>query len=120
MFVIKNPHMQQKLEVWAPKYDSTSLTQDYGEQVVLIHKGKVFHGESEYILVEFTKAKHLVGLRFAIKRDYAKKHATGTNKKAAMLEIPMSHFKAWESALEERERMRDRIESFGWWSPAHE
>ena len=94
--IIKQPHLCTKLQVWTPKYDNKSLTQDYGEPVALLHKGKVDHA-SAVILVEFPKAKHLQGQRFAIKKQDAQRHAIGTNGAAPMYEIPMSHFESWVS-----------------------
>jgi hypothetical protein len=97
--IIAKPHLMTHLSVWTPKYNSKSLTQDYGEQVALLHKRKVDFA-SPVIIVEFPKAKHLQGQRFAIRKESAQKHAVGTNGAAPMYEIPLSHFESWESAQE--------------------
>lgn len=90
--------MITKLDVWNPKYNSKSLTQEYDEAVALLHKRKVDFA-SPVIIVNF-KAKHLEGQRFAIKKEEAQRHAVGTNGKAPMYEIPMSHFESWETSQE--------------------
>jgi hypothetical protein len=99
--IIHKPHLCTKLVVWAPKYNNGSLTQDYGEQVALLHRRKVDFA-SPVVLIEF-KAKHLQGQRFCIRKQDAQRHAIGTNGKAQMYEIPMSHFDSWSTAQEVRD-----------------
>lgn len=91
--LINKPHLCTKLEVWQPKY-SAQYTDKYEEAVALLHKHKVDFG-SPVIIVEFTKSKGLAGQRFAIRKQDAQQHEVGTNGKAPMYEIPMSHFQAW-------------------------
>lgn len=100
--IIHKPHLCTKMDVWTPKYNNKSLTKDYGEPVALMHTGKVTQA-SPVIIVNFPKAKHLQGQRFCIRKDYAMRHALGSNGKAPMFEVPMSHFESWETAQEVRD-----------------
>lgn len=96
--IINQPHLCTKLEVWAPRYND-KYEDEYGEPVALLHKDKIDYG-SPTIIVEFTKAKHLKGQRFAIRKTYAQSHSAGTNGNAPMYEIPMSHLENWASKQE--------------------
>jgi hypothetical protein len=100
--IVHKVHLLTKMDVWSPKYDSKSLTKDYGEYVALLHKRKVDFA-SPVIIVNFPKAKHLQGQRFCIRKRDAQAHAVGTNGAAPMYEIPMSHFEPWETAEEVRD-----------------
>lgn len=96
--IINKLWMCTRLPVWSPKY---SAVKEYGEPVALLHKNKVDFG-SPVIIVDFS-AKHLQGQRFAIRKEDAQRHDVGTNGKAPMYLIPMSHFESWESAQEVRD-----------------
>ena len=106
--IISRPHLCTVLPVWFPKY-STQYNDTYGEPVALLHKHKVDFA-TPVIIVEFTKAKHLQGQRFAITQKYAKEHKVGTNGSAPMYEIPMSHLENWDSADE----VLNIIKEIGW------
>jgi hypothetical protein len=95
--IITKPHLCTRLGVWEPKYSAKYA--DYGEAVALLHKRKVDFA-SPIIIVEFPKAKHLQGQRFAIRKKDAQKHELGDNGSAPMYIIPMSHFESWESGRE--------------------
>ena len=97
--IINKPHLCTVTEVWQPKYNSQSLTQEYDEPVALLHKRKVDFG-SPILIIKFTKAKHLIGQRFAIRKQDAQRHAVGSNGRAPMYEVPLSSFEAWESGSE--------------------
>lgn len=97
--IINKPHLCTILEVWQPKYNSKSLTKEYDEPVALLHKRKVDHG-SPILVVSFTKAPHLNGQRFAIKKGDAQKHAVGSNGKAPMYEVPLSHLETYSISSE--------------------
>jgi len=103
--IISKPWLATKLDVWFPRYHD----QWEGERVALLHKDKVDHATLN-IIVEFTKAKHLKGQRFAISRAYAQTHAVGTNGSAPMYIIPMSHFEDWVSGSE----VIEEVKSLGW------
>lgn len=109
--IFKRPSMLTKLEVWFPKY-STQYT-DKQERVVLLAKYKVDSG-SPWIIIEFTKAKHLLGQRYCIKRSDAQEFPTVMNgtKKTAIpcYEVPMSKLENWASVDE----VNNEIKSFGW------
>lgn len=97
--IINRLDLCTKMEVWSPKYNSNSLSQEYGEPVALLHKRKVDFG-APVIIVTFPKAKHLQGQRFSISKREAMNHNIGTNGRAPMYEIPLSHFQPWETAAE--------------------
>lgn len=103
MILIKH-HLCTVHPVWAPKY-SEQYNEKYGQHVVLLLKRRVDFG-SAIQKVEFTKAKHLVGQRFAIRKSYVQKHDTGTNGAASVYIIPISHFEYWESAAEVAELVK--------------
>ena len=97
--MIKNPHLCTKLEVWTPRYSDKWSN---GEYVALLHKSKVHHASST-IIIEFTKAKHLQGQRFAITRDIVQACPLTSNKRSGelnMYAVPMSKFDSWESYKE--------------------
>lgn len=97
--IINYPHLCTKLEIWAPKYSKVHIE---GEWVVLISKYKAHHS-SPVILIEFTKAKHLKGQRFAIERSKAEKFPIVSNGRIDCYEIPFSELENWETAKEVRE-----------------
>lgn len=97
----KNPHLLTKLEIWAPKYHTES-----GEYEVWLHKGKVYRS-TPYILVEFTKAKHLMGQRFCISRNDAQKGREVTNGKATCLALPISKFESWDTVEEIKQKAEE-------------
>lgn len=100
--ILDKLHLLTHLDVWQPKFNDKSLTQDYGEHVALLHKRKVDFA-TPTIIVTFSKSPHLKGQRFAIKKAYAQQHAIGTNRKAPMYEVPMSHFEDYITNQEIRE-----------------
>lgn len=96
--IINKPWLCTKIPVWNPKW-SGQYADEYGEPVALLHRRKVDFG-SPVLLVEFTKSKSLAGQRFCIKKEEAQRHKVGTNGRAEMYEIPLSHFESWQSAQE--------------------
>lgn len=94
--IVKDPHLQTKLEIWSPKY---SKMHSDGQWVVLLAKYKVHH-TSPTILVEFTKAKHLLGQRFAIKRATVERQPLTSNGRISCYEVPFDLFEEWQSASE--------------------
>lgn len=98
--IINKPHLCTKIQVWTPRYKDKY--RDYGEYVALVHKNKVDFA-SPVIIIEFTKAKHLMGQRFSIRKQDAQRHEIGTNGVAPMYIIPMSSFEPYETAAEVRD-----------------
>ncbi len=92
--IIKKPWLCSQLDIWSPKYHT-----DSSEWEAWLSKAKVYHA-SPIILVRFTKAKHLIGQRFAITRTEAQKCREVNNGRIACLAIPMSKLEHWESAEE--------------------
>lgn len=100
MKLIHKPHLLTRLEIWAPKY-STAYT-DTEERVALLAKYKVDYA-SPVIIVEFTKAKHLMFQRFCIDREKAKSFPLESNTKIPCYAVPMSAFEPYELATELRD-----------------
>lgn len=94
--IFKDLHLVTKLEVWYPRYHD--LYSD-GERVALLAKYKVDSG-SAWIIVNFTKAKHLAGQRYCIQREKAKTYPIDTNGKIDCYAVPMSALEPWDTADE--------------------
>ena len=98
--IINKPYMVTRLQVWNPRYHDKY--EDSQETVALLHKNKVDRATG-VIIIEFTKAKHLQGQRFAILKQRAQQCAVGTNGTAPMYVVPMSWFEGWETGEEVRQ-----------------
>lgn len=98
--IIHKAYMCTRMQVWTPRYHDKK--DGGGEYMALLHKNKVDFA-SPVIIVEFTKAKHLAGQRFAIRKQVAQKCEVGTNGKAPMYLVPMSKFEPWSDAREIRD-----------------
>lgn len=90
--LIRSPHMTTKLEIWSPKYKTNT---------VLLAKYKVAKSTPQ-IIIEFVKAKHLIGQRYAITRNEAVSYPVITNGKTECYNVPMDALERWETP-EERE-----------------
>lgn len=88
---IRQPHLCTVLEIWWPKYHS-----DTGEWEFWPSKYKVHHA-SPTIIVKFTKAKHLIGQRFAIRRTDIEKTPIGTNRKIDVYRVPFSALEPYDT-----------------------
>jgi hypothetical protein len=95
--IINKPHHCTKLDIWAPRYSSAYT--DTNERVVLIAQYKVQYS-SPIVIINFSKAKHLAGQRFCIKRENIVKYPLDTNGKIPCYAVPMSAFESWESGAE--------------------
>ena len=104
--IFKTPSHLTKLEIWAPRYSDKYIS---GERVALLAKYKVDAG-SPWILIEFTKAKHLQNQRYCIKRSDAQNCAIDTNGKIPCYAVPMSMLETWNTV----EEIKQVIQSFGW------
>lgn len=94
---IHRPDLITHIQIWFPKY--SSQYGDTGEKVALLAKYKVDQASPVFI-VEFTKAKHLAGQRFAISREKAQSFPLGTNSKIDCYEVPLSAFHTWNTPSE--------------------
>jgi len=107
--IFKNPHILTKIQVWTPRYHDKK--DGDGEWIVLLAKYKVDNA-SPWILVEFTKAKHLMGQRFCIKRSDAQTYRIEKNgKKASAIDcyaVPISKLERWDT-VEEVKQIVERI-----------
>jgi hypothetical protein len=97
---IHKPHLCTKLDIWAPRYSDAYTDTD--ERVALLAQYKVANA-SPVIIVNFTKAKHLEGQRFCIKKEDVMRCKLDTNGKIPCYAVPMSKFEPWESAAELRD-----------------
>lgn len=94
---IHKPHLCTKLDIWFPRY-SDAYT-DTNERVALLAQYKVLNA-SPVIIVNFSKAKHLAGQRFCIKREDVQRCKIDSNGKIPCYAVPMSSFESWDSAAE--------------------
>lgn len=98
--IINKPHFCTKLDIWFPRY-SDAYT-DTNERVALLAQYKIAQS-SPLIIVNFTKAKHLLGQRFCIRKQDVQHYPIDSNGKIPCYAVPMSAFEPWESAQEVRE-----------------
>lgn len=91
--IIQKPHLCTVVEIWSPKYG------DVEEQEAWIAQSKVRHA-SPIIIVKFTKAKHLIGQRFAVRRQDVERCPITTNGKIPVYRVPLSKMEGWQSAQE--------------------
>lgn len=91
---LNNVHLLTRVQIWHPRYSDKHGV--LAEPKVLIAKYKVHHGSS-VLLVEFTKAKSLIGQRFCITRDAAQRYPVETNGKIECYSIPISALEPWET-----------------------
>ena len=94
---ISKPHLCTKISIWSPRYKDKHGELD--EPVVLLARYKVHHASS-IMLVEFTKAKHLIGQKFAITRDKVQRYPIDTNGKIQCYAVPLSAFEGWDTPSE--------------------
>lgn len=105
--IFNKPSLLTKLNIWAPKY-SAKYT-DIKERVALLAVYKVDHA-SPWILVEFTKAKHLLGQRYCVKRSEVQACRVESNGSIPCYAVPMSKLEDWITVSE----VEENINSFGW------
>lgn len=94
---INKPHLLTHLPIWAPRYSSAYTDTD--ERVALLAQYKVVQA-SPVIIVEFTKAKHLAGQRFCIRKEDVLRCPLDSNGKIPCYAVPMSKFEGWETGAE--------------------
>jgi hypothetical protein len=97
--IIARPHTLTKLEVWSPRYSDAYKE---GERVALLACYKVDNA-SPVILIEFTRAKHLIGGRFCIERKKAQGFRRDSNGKIPCYCVKMSALETWETPGETME-----------------
>lgn len=89
--LITKPHLCTVLPIWYPKYDTPS-----DEYEVWISKFKVRYA-SPVIIVQFTKAKHLRGQRFAVRRQDIERSPVGSNGRIQVYRVPFSKLEPYET-----------------------
>lgn len=77
--------------------------------MALLAKYKV-DAASPWILIEFTKAKHLLGQRYCIKRSEAQTYPLVQNGTIDCYEVPMSKLEHWDTTQD----VKNIIQGFGW------
>lgn len=105
--IIARPSLCTKLVIWSPKY--STKWESEGEWVVLLAKYKV-HRATPVIIVVFTKAKHLLEQRFAIRRKDVEKCPIVSNGQIDCYKVKMSQFEDWVS---HKDVLQD-VEAIGW------
>lgn len=95
--IFNSPHLVTELEIWQPRYSSAYT--ETNERVALLAKYKVDHATT-WIRVTFTKAKHLQGQRYCIKRDDVTRCPIDSNGKIPCYCVPMSKLENWDSSKE--------------------
>lgn len=95
--IFKNPERLTHLDIWTPRY--SDAYGEEGERVALLAQYKVAHA-SPWIIVTFTRAKHLAGQRFCIKRVDVEKCKVDSNGSIPCYAVPMSAFEHWDTAAE--------------------
>lgn len=98
--IIHKPHLITRLDIWAPRYSDAYTETD--ERVALLARYKV-DAASPVIIVNFTKAKHLQGQRYCIRKDKAQAYPVDSNGKIPCYAVPMSAFEPWQTAAEVRD-----------------
>lgn len=92
--IINKPHLCTKIEIWQPKYHSET-----GDWEVWIGKRKVGYA-SPVIIIQFTKAKHLMGQRFCIRRQDVEKCKEVSNGRIPCYAVPFDMLEGYDTAQE--------------------
>lgn len=106
--IFNNPQLLTKLEIWTPRYHDKKDGE--GEWIALLAQYKVDQA-SPWIRVEFTKAKHLMGQRFCIKRSTVQECKLDSNSKIPCYAVPMSLFENWDSTEDVKNVINNEL---GW------
>lgn len=94
--IIKSPHLCTTLDIWQPKYGTQS-----GGWEVWLSKFKIRYA-SPVIIIKFTKAKHLIGQRFAVRRQDVEQSPVGTNGKIQVYRVPFEKLEPYETPADIR------------------
>ena len=105
--IFNNPHLLTRLDIWSPRYKDKHG--ELKQPVVLMAQYKV-NQASPWIIIEFTKAKHLMGQRYCIKQSEVQICPLDSNTKIPCYAVPMSKLERWDSSSE----VKQLITSFGW------
>lgn len=105
--IFQRPNQLTHIEIWFPRYHDK--THDNKEWVVPLAQYKV-DAASPWIIIEFTKAQHLKGQRYCVKRSVAQTSPKDTNGKIPVYCVPMSKLENWDTV----EEVKNVTESFGW------
>lgn len=95
--IIARPHLLTKLDIWSPRYSDVYLGGT--ERVALLACYKVDNA-SPIFIVNFTKAKHLIGGRFCIERKKAQSYPIDSNGKIPCYAVPMSALEGYDTVQE--------------------
>lgn len=98
--IFNRPHQLTKIEIWFPRYKDKHG--ELAEPVVLLAKYKVDQA-SPWIIIDFTKAHHLKGQRYCIRRTHAQSFPLDSNTKIPCYAVPLSQLENWDTAEEVRE-----------------
>lgn len=104
--IFNNPSRLTKIDIWAPKYSTKHKT---GKWVVLLARYRV-DSASPWILIEFTRAKHLKGQRYCVRQRDAQDSPLEDNGKIPCYAVSMDKLESWGTVTE----VKEAIASFGW------
>lgn len=102
--IFNRPEILTHMDIWSPRYKDKHG--DLAQPVVLLAKYKV-DAASPWIIVEFTKAKHLMGQRYCIKRSDAQQHKLDSNTKIPCYAVPLNKFEHWDTVKEVKEKVEE-------------
>jgi hypothetical protein len=95
--IFKRPDLLTHLDIWAPRY--SDKYKEGGEWVALLACYKVDQA-SPWIIIEFTKAKHLIGQRYCIPRKLAQDCPIDSNSKIRCYAVPLKKMEHWDTVEE--------------------
>lgn len=113
--ILKKTDHPSTMVIWFPRY--SDAYKESQERVALLAKYKV-DSSQPHIIVEFSKAKHLIGQRYHIKRSEAMTYPLDNNGKIPCYAVPMSAFDYYEWASEVRDAAFKATEGMTGVSPA--
>lgn len=89
--ILNKIHLLTKLEIWYPKYGDTDGWEVWISQSPPLQRDNP---------IEFTKAKHLKGQRFYVRRDDVVRSPLGSNGQIAVYRVPFAMLESWETQQE--------------------
>lgn len=95
--IFKTPSILTRMDIWSPRYKDKHG--DLAEPIVLLSQYKV-EAASPWVIVNFTKAKHLMGQRYCINRSDAQGCPLDSNTKIPCYAVPLSKLEHWDTVEE--------------------
>lgn len=105
--IFNKPEQLTHLDIWTPRY--SDQYKNGGERVALLACYKITHA-TPWVIIDFSKAKHLKYQRFCVKRSTVTSCQVDSNGKIPCYAVPMSLLENWDTVSE----VKEVIASFGW------